>query len=72
MLARMEMVPKWVFENVSQILHFGWQIFEILQKCCCNTKFRQEMAFYLLEFFRLLFHKCRGHFIPLLKTLTTP
>ena len=36
--------------NFFQILKFGLEIFKILQKCCCNTKFRQEIASYFFSY----------------------
>ena len=30
------------------MVKFGLEIFEILHKCCCNTKLLQEIAFFLL------------------------
>ena len=42
MMAWMEMAYKMNF----LIFKFDLEIFEILQKCHCNTKFLQEIAFY--------------------------
>ena len=53
MMVRMEMDYKMDFwklfkKNFFQIFKFGFEIFEILPKFCCNTKFLQEIAFYHL------------------------
>ena len=58
MMARMKMDYKdgFLTENVATSraqcfkysMPFGSEIFEIFQKCCCNTKFLQEIAFYYL------------------------
>ena len=70
MIARMEMDNEMDFWklfriNFFQLLKFGLEIFEILRKWSCNTKFLQEIAFYHLEFFKLLFHKFREYFLHL-------
>ena len=40
---------KIVQDKLFQIVKFGFfEIFEILHKCCCNTKFLQEIAFFYL------------------------
>ena len=53
MVIRMKMDYKMDFRNCSgstffQTCKFGLEIFQILQKCYCNTKFPQEIAFYHL------------------------
>ena len=52
MMAWMEMdhnINVWLWKrdsvNVFQMLKFGSEIFEILKKYSCNTKFLQEIAF---------------------------
>ena len=54
MLARITKLSRM---NFFQIVKFGMEIFEILHKCCCNTKFLQEIAFFHLVsfFFKFLF-----------------
>ena len=68
MMARMEMDYKIDFwklfrMNFFQIFKSVLEIFDILQKCCCNTKFLQQIAFYPSEcfFLKLLFRKLREH-----------
>ena len=50
MMARMAMDYKMDFGKLSriyvfQIVKFSLEIFEILRKCCCNTKFLQKTCF---------------------------
>ena len=49
--------------NVFQIFKFGSEIFEILQKSSCNTKFLQELlSIIYLEFMTFVFDKFSKHF----------
>ena len=45
-------ITMWIFENMRmtlfQMLKFGLEIFQILQKCCSNTNFFQGTTFYHL------------------------
>ena len=70
MKARMEMdysMEFWKRDslNVFQIFKSGLEIFEILQKYRCNTKFLQEIVFYHLVFFKFLLHGFGERFLHL-------
>ena len=47
-MMRMKWVTNGFLMNFFQVVKFGLEIFETLQKCCCNTKFFQEITFYYL------------------------
>ena len=73
-MARMEMDKKWIYflklsrMNFFQIVKFDLEIFEILHKCCCNTEFLQEIAFfYLLRVFFSCYLLFWEHFLLLQK-----